>query len=77
MFNISSGKEGCTFLVRLFQFVPGDVLDGKPYTVELCFEVGQLTGRLSNVLKVKVQSLLAPLFLKSNVHLFIKARLSF
>ncbi|XP_045190936.2 hydroxylysine kinase-like [Mercenaria mercenaria] len=46
-----SGKEGCMFLVRLFQFVPGDLLEGKTYTSQLCFEAGQLAGQLSNVLK--------------------------
>ena len=47
-----SGKKDCKFLVRLFQFVPGDILTDKPYTPELCFEVGQLAGKLSSILKV-------------------------
>jgi Ser/Thr protein kinase RdoA (MazF antagonist) len=47
-----SGEEGLQFLVRLFQYVPGEMLDGKTLTPNLCFEVGQLAGRLDKALKV-------------------------
>ena len=60
---IFAGREGCSFLVRLFQFVPGDILDGKAYTAELCFEVGHLAGKLSNALKVRVQLIIQLLYL--------------
>jgi len=33
--------------------MPGEVLEGKPYTTKLCFQVGQLAGQLNIALKVK------------------------
>ena len=39
--------------MRLFTYMPGEVLEGKPYTTKLCFEVGQLAGQLNIALKVK------------------------
>ncbi|KAH3785719.1 hypothetical protein DPMN_163812 [Dreissena polymorpha] len=38
------------FLVRLFEYVPGEVLEDKPYTAPLCYQVGRLGGRLDNAL---------------------------
>lgn len=40
-----------SFLVRLFQYVPGEMLEGKTLTPDLCFQVGQLAARLDKALK--------------------------
>ncbi|KAK3590072.1 hypothetical protein CHS0354_041115 [Potamilus streckersoni] len=44
--NTSDDPETAEFLVRLFHYIPGEILLGKPYTKKLCYEVGQLGGRL-------------------------------
>ncbi|XP_052773482.1 hydroxylysine kinase-like [Mya arenaria] len=39
------------FLVRLFEFVPGETLDNKPYTADLCFQVGMMAAKIDRALK--------------------------
>lgn len=55
-YNLFAGKGD--FLVRLFVYVPGEVLEGKPYSAKLCFQVGQLAGKLDTALKVRVYDLI-------------------
>ncbi|KAL4231984.1 hypothetical protein ACF0H5_009561 [Mactra antiquata] len=47
----SQTGENCMFLVRLFKFIPGELLEGKHYTLQLCYDVGQLAGQLDKALK--------------------------
>ncbi|KAL3864422.1 hypothetical protein ACJMK2_006106 [Sinanodonta woodiana] len=49
--STSNGPETAQFLVRLFHYIPGELLLGKPYTKSLCYEVGQLGGRLDRCLQ--------------------------
>ncbi|WAR21909.1 HYKK-like protein [Mya arenaria] len=41
------------FLVRLFEFVPGETLDNKPYTADLCFQVGMMAAKIDRALKLQ------------------------
>ena len=45
-------KETQHFIVRLFEYIPGDLLRGKPCTIELCYSVGQTAAKLDKALMV-------------------------
>ena len=47
----SAGKK-CKFLVRLFEYIPGDLLRGKPCTPQLCYSVGQTAAGIDKALMV-------------------------
>ena len=51
---VGSGK--CQFLVRLFEYIPGELLRGKTCTVQLCYSVGQTASRIDKALEVSLQT---------------------
>ncbi|XP_025114447.1 hydroxylysine kinase-like [Pomacea canaliculata] len=44
-------REVDTYLVRLFDYLPGETLASQTLTADLCFEVGQYAGLLDKALK--------------------------
>ena len=50
--NVFTGEERCKFLVRLFEYIPGELLQGKPCSPQLCYSVGQTAARIDKALMV-------------------------
>ncbi|KAL7644297.1 UNVERIFIED_CONTAM: hypothetical protein RMT77_005124 [Armadillidium vulgare] len=46
-----TAKVNRKHVVRLFEYLPGKLMKDVVYTDELCYEVGQIVGRLYNALK--------------------------
>ncbi|KAJ8317543.1 hypothetical protein KUTeg_005447 [Tegillarca granosa] len=42
-FEYDKGKK---YIVRLFEFLPGRILEGAPYTADLLFEIGKVSGEI-------------------------------
>lgn len=38
--------KGKKYIVRLFEFLPGRILEGAPYTADLLFEIGKVSGEI-------------------------------
>ena len=47
-----TGGKKSKFLVRLFEYIPGDLLRGKPCTPQLCYSVGQTAAGIDKALMV-------------------------
>ncbi|XP_067656805.1 hydroxylysine kinase-like isoform X2 [Haliotis asinina] len=45
------GSENADTAVRLFEYVPGEVLESVPLTLGLCYKVGVMAGRVDTALK--------------------------
>ena len=45
-------KEARQFIVRLFEYIPGELLRGKRCTPELCYSVGEMAAKVDKALMV-------------------------
>lgn len=55
---VDTTRQVDTYLVRLFDFLPGETLASQTLTADLCFEVGQYAGLLDKALKVSPEAII-------------------